>query len=247
MSKEVMQPSLTNLESLKTFSKELKNFIVTQKLYVNIQGKNYVEVEGWMFAGGSLGLVAVVRTCSKLDRNEDFTFKDKGGNDVTLKEMAYESWVDIYSGEKIVSSGFAMCSNKEAKKRTFDEYAVASMAQTRAIGKAYRMLLGWLMKQAGYESTTAEEMDESYVEQPMRGNDIPTYCADCGEKMVEYVKGDKKGQLHCLGKNSFPGQKPACPPSEILESDQKIIDELDAIPYPVKVDSSNIPTIKAKK
>lgn len=242
MNEVATQPSLTNLESLKTFSKELKNFIVSQKLYTNISGKNYVEVEGWQFAGGSLGLSAVLKTCNKLERGE-FTFTDKNNIEVTLQEIAYDAWVEVYSGDRIVSSGFAMCSNKEVKKRSFDEYAVASMAQTRATGKAYRMLLGWLMKQAGYESTTAEEMDESYVNQPERGRDIPTHCADCGEKMVEYVKGAKKGQLHCVGKNSFPGQKPSCPPGEILESDQKIIDELDAIPYPVKVDSSNIPTI----
>jgi hypothetical protein len=33
------------------------------------------------------------------------------------------------------------------------------MAQTRAEGKAYRMLLSWLMKAAGFEATPAEEMD----------------------------------------------------------------------------------------
>jgi hypothetical protein len=33
------------------------------------------------------------------------------------------------------------------------------MAQTRAIGKAYRNLLAWLMKAAGFEATPAEEMD----------------------------------------------------------------------------------------
>jgi hypothetical protein len=32
------------------------------------------------------------------------------------------------------------------------------MAQTRAIGKAYRNLIGWVMKMTGYESTPAEEM-----------------------------------------------------------------------------------------
>ena len=33
------------------------------------------------------------------------------------------------------------------------------MAQTRAVGKAYRMKIGWLLKVAGYETTPAEEMD----------------------------------------------------------------------------------------
>ena len=53
----------------------------------------------------------------------------------------------------------AICTNKEHGKTNFDEYAVASMAQTRAVGKAFRMKIGWLLKVAGYETTPAEEMD----------------------------------------------------------------------------------------
>jgi hypothetical protein len=41
------------------------------------------------------------------------------------------------------------------------------MAQTRAIGKAYRNLLAWLMKAAGFEATPAEEMDFA-VETPKK-------------------------------------------------------------------------------
>ena len=53
----------------------------------------------------------------------------------------------------------AICTNKEPGKTNFDEYAVASMAQTRAVGKAFRLKIGWLLKIAGYETTPAEEMD----------------------------------------------------------------------------------------
>jgi hypothetical protein len=61
---------------------------------------------------------------------------------------------------EVVGSGFAICTNAESKKVSFDAYAVASMAQTRAIGKACRNLLGYIMKSAGYEPTPAEEMEE---------------------------------------------------------------------------------------
>lgn len=142
---QVMTPSLSKPETLKKFAVELKRFIVSEKLYVNIQGKNYVLVEGWLFAGGSLGLTATIESCDRLEREG---------------EISYRAVAVVYSGERIVSRGFAVCSDKESKKKSFDEYAVASMAQTRAIGKAYRMLLGWLMKMAGYEGTPAEEMKE---------------------------------------------------------------------------------------
>ena len=57
-----------------------------------------------------------------------------------------------------VGAGWGMCSNMEDAKVEFQEYAVASMAQTRTIGKAYRNQLGFIMKDAGLEGTPAEEM-----------------------------------------------------------------------------------------
>jgi hypothetical protein len=65
---------------------------------------------------------------------------------------------NINTGQ-LVATGVAICSNFEHSKKRFDEYAILSMAQTRAIGKAYRNLLAWLMKAAGFEATPAEEMD----------------------------------------------------------------------------------------
>lgn len=120
----------------------LKNHIVRNKLYVPIAGKNYVMVEGWQFAGGMLGLFPKV---------------------IKVENIGAGKWmaqVEIVNkkDDKVVGAGFAICSKDEDKKKSFDEYAVLSMAQTRAIGKAYRNLIGWVMKLTGYESTPAEEM-----------------------------------------------------------------------------------------
>lgn len=215
--KEIVTPELSKPETLKNFAVELKAFIVKQGLYTNIVGKNYVHVEGWAFAGGSLGLVALVNSCEKLER---------------VEEVAYRSEVHIMKGDTLVSRGFAVCSNKEVKKKNFDEYAIMSMSQTRAVGKAYRLLLGWLMKMAGYEGTPSEEMDESYVDVEPRGTDSVTYCQDCGKEMALYVKGDKKGQLHCKGKNAMPGETPMCPPREMTDWEKKVSKELDNTPVP---------------
>jgi hypothetical protein len=232
MNELTTQPSLTNLESLKEFSKELKGFVVGQKLYSNIKGKNFVQVEGWQFAGGALGMNAVIDSCVRLERKD---------------EIAYEAWSFVYSGDRIVTKGYAMCSNKEKGKESFDEYAIASMAQTRAIGKSYRGLLGWLMKMAGYEGTTAEEMDESYIQDgPDRGTDLPAYCIDCGIKMDPYVKGPKKGQFHCKGKNAMPGKTPACPPQEMQEDDKRILAEIESTPSEGIYPEDKIPVIKNK-
>jgi hypothetical protein len=61
---------------------------------------------------------------------------------------------------QMIGSGVATCSNMESKKRDFDEYSVASMAQTRATGKAMRLKFGFVFKLAGYATTPAEEMAE---------------------------------------------------------------------------------------
>ena len=81
------------------------------------------------------------------------------------KEYKYRAEVTLRDKENnVVGSGIAICTNKEPGKGNFDEYAVASMAQTRAVGKAFRLKIGWLLKIAGYETTPAEEMNTVIVE-----------------------------------------------------------------------------------
>lgn len=126
-------------------AKVLKTHIVEQKLYTPIANKNYVFVEGWQFAGGLMGLYPKVVKVENLSTDKEKKWKA----DVEL--------IEIKSG-KVVGFGSAICSNFENKKRAFDEYAILSMVQTRAIGKAYRNLVGWVMKLAGYEATPSEEM-----------------------------------------------------------------------------------------
>lgn len=124
----------------------LQRFVQEKKLTANIKGKQYPLVEAWLFAGSQLGLYPILTEMYNLSQDN---------------EIKYSATVEIrrISDDKIMSKGIALCSNKEASKRLFDEYAILSMAQTRAEGKAFRMLLSWIMKAAGFEATPAEEMD----------------------------------------------------------------------------------------
>jgi hypothetical protein len=88
----------------------------------------------------------------------DLTRRGTEPGQVEIKYMAKCEVRNINTGQ-LVATGVAICSNFEHSKKRFDEYAILSMAQTRAIGKAYRNLLAWLMKAAGFEATPAEEMD----------------------------------------------------------------------------------------
>lgn len=123
----------------------LKDYIVDQNLYTPIVGKNYVNVEGWQVAGGLMGMAAKIVKVENLSSG-------------TEKKWRADVEIIRISDGVTVGYGSAICSNLESKKKSFDEYAICSMAQTRAIGKAYRNMIGWVIKLAGYEAAPAEEM-----------------------------------------------------------------------------------------
>lgn len=120
----------------------LKSHIVKHGLFTEIAKKLYVHVEGWQFAGGLMGTFPRIVEVKELGTN---------------RWMAEAEIVQLKTGN-VISRGFAICDKKESRKSSFDEYAVLSMAQTRAIGKAYRNVISWVVKLAGYEGTPAEEM-----------------------------------------------------------------------------------------
>lgn len=138
---------LGNADDALRLAAELQKFVKANKLTSNIQGKEFPNVEAWQFAGGLLGLSSMLESIE--DRSTD----------TEIKWQATVQVLHIATGD-VVGRGFATCSNKESTKKFFADYAIASMAQTRAVGKAYRLSLGWLMKAAGYEATPAEEMSE---------------------------------------------------------------------------------------
>ena len=127
-------------------AKDLAKFIKDNKLSTTVQGKEFVNVEGWQYAGSRLGIVPIVEHVISSSTESEIRYQAK----VTLWDMR---------SQHTVGAGFAMCSNKESGKKFYQEFAIMSMAQTRAISKAYRNCLAWIIRAAGYEPTPAEEMD----------------------------------------------------------------------------------------
>jgi len=180
---------LINKDSMLQLSNELSKLIKEKGLSSNIQGKQFVNVEGWQFAGASLGLMPIITNTQDLS------------NETTIKYMATCEVRNINTGN-VVATGIALCSNAEKTKRYFDEYAILSMAQTRAIGKAYRNLLAWLMKAAGFEATPAEEMDFAVEEPKKPSKPVVEVVAEIVEEgpskeelMMEVAKCTKVKQL----------------------------------------------------
>lgn len=138
---------IANSHETMHLAQDLARFIKENKLFHNIQGKAYVNVEGWQYAGARLGILPVIEELATISCDDH--------------EIKYQAQVKLLNlkTQQVIGSGFAICSNKEFGKKNYQEFAIASMAQTRAIGKAYRNILAWIIRAAGYEPTPAEEMD----------------------------------------------------------------------------------------
>ncbi|KUK99160.1 MAG: Uncharacterized protein XE08_0206 [Parcubacteria bacterium 32_520] len=130
----------------------LKNVIDEQKLYSNIQGKKYVQIEGWTTLATILNLRPIITDTERVTAED---------------EIIYRAHCEVRdNNDHIVGSADAMCSNKERNWRGRDEFAIMSMAQTRSISKALRLPLGWIMTLAGYSATPSEEMTFKPMQAP---------------------------------------------------------------------------------
>lgn len=157
----VQNGKLGEMANVTEIANALATVILDKNLSMDMRGKRYVFVEGWQLAGAYFGIVPIIKSLER-ERTFDPRFQEGHAPDTKDVEIKYRAEVELLDtkNNRIVGFGIAICSNKEKGKTAFDEFAVASMAQTRAVGKAYRLTLGWVIKLAGYEGTPAEEMDE---------------------------------------------------------------------------------------
>ena len=119
---------------------ELAGMIKAQKLAVRIQGREYVQVEGWTTLAAMLGATA-----------REVSTEESAGIYIATVEL-----VRMVDGA-VLSRASAEC-GEERPWCMRPRYARRSMAQTRATGKACRLAFSWIMRLAGYEATPAEEM-----------------------------------------------------------------------------------------
>jgi len=124
----------------------LMDIVEKQGLYQEIRGKKYLQVEAWQLLGQFSGLTARVKSCVEVRVGDTDTFRaeavllDKEGNEV----------------------GYAVsyCGKDEDRWAKASVKDLASMAQTRAVSKVYRLRLSFIAALAGYEPTPAEEIEE---------------------------------------------------------------------------------------
>jgi hypothetical protein len=128
------------IEKAKKVAVVLNDVITQQKLYTTISGKRYVLVEGWTTLGALCNVFAKTEWTHPI-------------------ENGWEAAVVVVNGQGVeIGRAEAQCLRSERNWKSRDDFALKSMAQTRAMGKALRMPLGWIAVLSGYESTPAEEM-----------------------------------------------------------------------------------------
>lgn len=124
----------------------LKSVIEQQKMFFKFGEKKHVTIDGWNTLGSLLSILPAENSVKKIE----------GG---------YEAKVDLINKNSgiIVGSASAICLRSERNWEKRDDYAIRSMAVTRATGKAYRLAFSWIVTLAGYEPTPAEEMPDELL------------------------------------------------------------------------------------
>jgi hypothetical protein len=161
----------------------LANVVKQQKLATSIQGRDHVRVEGWTLLGSMLGVFPVVAWTHKL-------------------ENGWEARVEARTKDgSVVGAAEAECLRTENTWKNRDDYALRSMAQTRATSKALRGPLGFVMTLAGFDATPAEEMPREAAQRGRRSAAVPPddraaaqeeRAAETAEKPAQARKASEK-------------------------------------------------------
>jgi len=155
----------------------LKGVVDKQGMTTKIGDKDHLQVEAWQTLGTLLGIVPDLvwaRPAIGEDghpRLTEYTVNckryGKEGNKRVVKEEGsydvhgfdWEARVEVRAPDgTLVGSGESLCSRAEERWSRADDFAVKSMAITRATSRAMKGAAGWVVTMAGYSATPAEEM-----------------------------------------------------------------------------------------
>lgn len=112
-------------------------------MVMTIGGNEHVLIDGWQTLGSMLGVSAHVVWSRPLD--------DGHGWEARAEARTLDG--------RVVGSAEAMVTRAERNWKRAEDYALRSMAQTRAMSKALRGPLGFVITLAGKSATPAEEVD----------------------------------------------------------------------------------------
>lgn len=161
----------------------LAKVIEDRKLYTTISGRKHVRVEGWTLLGSMMQVFPVTDWAHELH--------DEAG-----KIVGFEARVEARTLDgAVVGAAIARCTRSEANWKSRDDYALESMAQTRATSKALRMPLGYVMQLAGFDPTPAEEMPHDKPKRATRKKTEPKTDPELADARAELKAAFESGEL----------------------------------------------------
>jgi len=131
------------IEKAAKIARSLNDVVEKEQLYTPIKGKRFVNVDGWSLLASLCGFT--IREVSVIE--------DERGDYTATCEL-----VRLSDGS-VVGRGSAVCGVDEPTWKDRPRYARRSMAATRAAGKCCRLALSWIVRLAGYDVTTSEEVE----------------------------------------------------------------------------------------
>jgi hypothetical protein len=144
----------------------LERVIREKDLIARIRQNEHVLVEGWTLLGSMLGVFPVLVWTRPL-------------------EDGWEARVEARTLDgRIVGAAESECLRSESRWAKSDDYAVRSMAATRATSKALRQPLGFVMTMAGFETTPADEVSADDPEPKSTGSPVAP-AEPSGEQVTE--------------------------------------------------------------
>lgn len=167
----------------------LKNALSQQGMITKIQGRDHVNVEGWQTLGSLVGAYPRVRenAVRALSRPADLENEAITGQLKLGRTFGFVAYCEVVNRDGMVIGGAeGRCDRSENTWRTRDDSALSSMAQTRALSKAMRAPLGFIVQLAGYSATPAEEMGRDDQTAPAK----PIPASDALMVEVERVLGE---------------------------------------------------------
>lgn len=158
------QEPVSVIERATTVATALKAVVSRQGLISRISGKEYPRCEAWTLLGTMLGVFPVCLWTKQVDGGWEARVEAKTKDGATI------------------GAAEAQCLRSERNWKDRDDFALRSMAQTRATAKCLRMPLGFVMTLAGYEATPAEEMAPEPQPEHHAPNPAPTAAKPAAPK-----------------------------------------------------------------
>ena len=122
----------------------LYQVVEKQHLYMDIQGKKYLQLEAWQLLGKFCNVHGVVESVQPVEY-----FGAKG----------FEAKAVVRDSDGVViAAAEAVCLDDEQNWKGKPWFQLKSMAQTRSLSKVYRSCLSFIVSIAGYAPTPLEEM-----------------------------------------------------------------------------------------